>query len=378
MSDETETHKGMFEAEKLLGRGKEEKVSGARIEGTMKKVDNKNDLLSKKEKKKEKEKNGRNQEKRGQRMRAKMMRKSEKSSKSDSDNEEDGRRITFVRKISSESLMFLWIRIWDGRHDGMNSSTRIIRNKEGNEGEEIRKLKNVGCKKDEEGNEGCKIVVGNEGDDGRGTRSQRHPNNTSMMMVMIMRLNSSRISSSRENDDDDDDYDDKREDKSLEDLFEEREHQNPFISNFYRINNSSALVPLIKYNTSFLTHELTELTIYEGTINGINEGSNDWLQEVLKEFRSTQRDNLNGSPMKINLVGDYEAEMVIGDEFLLHELDHEVVEQISSRRFADNDELKYSLRSLEKNLPWIRNVFIGEVLFSLTFWAHLPSKWLLN
>ena len=27
-------------------------------------------------------------------------------------------------------------------------------------------------------------------------------------------------------------------------------------------------------------------------------------------------------------------------------------------RFADNDELRYSLRSLEKHAPWVRNVHI--------------------
>jgi hypothetical protein len=30
----------------------------------------------------------------------------------------------------------------------------------------------------------------------------------------------------------------------------------------------------------------------------------------------------------------------------------------SSNRFRDNDELRFSLRSLERRAPWIRNVFI--------------------
>lgn len=33
-------------------------------------------------------------------------------------------------------------------------------------------------------------------------------------------------------------------------------------------------------------------------------------------------------------------------------------EDISSSRFEDNDELRYSLRSVEKYAPWVRHIFI--------------------
>ena len=45
---------------------------------------------------------------------------------------------------------------------------------------------------------------------------------------------------------------------------------------------------------------------------------------------------------------------------------------ISASRFADNQELKYSLRSIEKHAPWVRNVFIvtnGQI----PFWLDLDN-----
>ena len=35
-------------------------------------------------------------------------------------------------------------------------------------------------------------------------------------------------------------------------------------------------------------------------------------------------------------------------------------EDTNSNRFADYDQLLYSLRSIEKYAPWIRNIFIGK------------------
>lgn len=33
-------------------------------------------------------------------------------------------------------------------------------------------------------------------------------------------------------------------------------------------------------------------------------------------------------------------------------------EDISASRFEDNEELRYSLRSIERHAPWVRNIFI--------------------
>lgn len=55
------------------------------------------------------------------------------------------------------------------------------------------------------------------------------------------------------------------------------------------------------------------------------------------------------------------AQLVIGDENLLMSLAHSSLlnDQISSKRFTDNGELKYSLRSLTKFAPWIRYIYLG-------------------
>lgn len=56
------------------------------------------------------------------------------------------------------------------------------------------------------------------------------------------------------------------------------------------------------------------------------------------------------------------AQIVVGDEYLLMSLSHlhSSNDQISSKRFTDNGELKYSLRSLTKFAPWIRYVYLGS------------------
>ena len=59
--------------------------------------------------------------------------------------------------------------------------------------------------------------------------------------------------------------------------------------------------------------------------------------------------------------GDDDLEVLVGDDILLAMiLDSKAGEEMSMRRFVDNQELKYSLRSLELFLPWIRNVIIGK------------------
>lgn len=46
------------------------------------------------------------------------------------------------------------------------------------------------------------------------------------------------------------------------------------------------------------------------------------------------------------------------NSFLLAAYDSKDDADISASRFADNEELKYSLRSVEKHAPWVRNIFI--------------------
>ncbi|XP_054723754.1 N-acetylglucosamine-1-phosphotransferase subunits alpha/beta-like, partial [Uloborus diversus] len=52
-----------------------------------------------------------------------------------------------------------------------------------------------------------------------------------------------------------------------------------------------------------------------------------------------------------------------------------VHEDISASRFIDNEELRYSLRSLEKHAPWVQHVYIitnGQI----PYWLNLDNPWI--
>lgn len=383
-----------------------EKVT--RNQGRMKRVDNKNDLLEKSKKNdefKREEKSGLGKKERGRK--SVIMRKSEEEEerylKSDSNDEDEG--ITFVHKISSESLVFFLTTIKRRRKEEKEEeekeesildggSTRITFD-EGRKGnEEMRKERNSGCKKGDEddgGNGACKVARSEEKAKEEKEKEEKEKEESlnekaltrrsDEMVMIIMRLNSSVKSFHGER------IDERKKTmmKKLHEKEGEREERegkslNHFSSNlsgFEQDLNSTLisdslkeekkkidnLVTLIKFNEeSVIRHVLIneEGTVFSG--DGINEENRETFENVLEEIS-----NKNGEPnqKKNEEQGfDFEpiphAELVIGDEFLVHSLDHEFMEEISSRRFADNDELKYSLRSLEKNLPWIRNIFIGE------------------
>ena len=50
----------------------------------------------------------------------------------------------------------------------------------------------------------------------------------------------------------------------------------------------------------------------------------------------------------------------------------EIKEEVSnaSSRFSDNDELKYSLRSVEKNAPWINHIYIMISVVKTGIYLH--------
>ena len=69
------------------------------------------------------------------------------------------------------------------------------------------------------------------------------------------------------------------------------------------------------------------------------------------------KENLqNASSERCNFVSTHPLPVLMTDVgFFEHQLESESVRR---NRFADNDELRYSLRSLERFAPWIRNVFL--------------------
>ncbi|KAI1285369.1 N-acetylglucosamine-1-phosphotransferase subunits alpha/beta [Halotydeus destructor] len=50
--------------------------------------------------------------------------------------------------------------------------------------------------------------------------------------------------------------------------------------------------------------------------------------------------------------------LVVGDDTFKNLLLDPVAEELAAKRFADNDELKFSLRSLDKFAPWVRRVYL--------------------
>lgn len=64
--------------------------------------------------------------------------------------------------------------------------------------------------------------------------------------------------------------------------------------------------------------------------------------------------NVNGKSLKLA-----PAMLIWASFFASHSTDDTKEDaDISASRFADNEELKYSLRSVEKHAPWVRNIFI--------------------
>ena len=89
------------------------------------------------------------------------------------------------------------------------------------------------------------------------------------------------------------------------------------------------------------------------------------LQRFL--FRRQNQDENHGDRHEVthedwDIFTGNDLEIVLGDDVFLNMISDTTAgeEELSLRRFMDNEELKYSLRSLEKFLPWIRNVIIGR------------------
>jgi len=90
----------------------------------------------------------------------------------------------------------------------------------------------------------------------------------------------------------------------------------------------------------------TYLSVFKLVTNKAEEYLDEYLdQQTSKLFEFTNENNRTFSYelYRANIVWD------LGDPFF---------ENIAENRFQDNDELKYSLRSLEKYANWIRNVYL--------------------
>ena len=53
---------------------------------------------------------------------------------------------------------------------------------------------------------------------------------------------------------------------------------------------------------------------------------------------------------------------------------HKYIDDVRDEIFQDNDELKYSLRSIEKNAPWINHIYIITAFGQVPSWLDIKNK----
>ena len=106
--------------------------------------------------------------------------------------------------------------------------------------------------------------------------------------------------------------------------------------------------------TKFKSKTANKITKATNSLSVFRLQSPDLDRNLSFYLNSKNRDSLfqfknaNGNDVSYKI---YRAKIVwdLGDPF---------TEDVAENRFYDNDELKYSFRSLEKYAPWIRNVFL--------------------
>lgn len=99
-----------------------------------------------------------------------------------------------------------------------------------------------------------------------------------------------------------------------------------------------------KINNKDLQKSGTHLSVFKVKTQSIENDLAKYLNQTeLFSFKNQHDKQVEYDIYRANIVWD------LGDPFN---------EDIAENRFQDNDELKYSLRSVEKYAPWIRNIFI--------------------
>lgn len=96
----------------------------------------------------------------------------------------------------------------------------------------------------------------------------------------------------------------------------------------------------------------THLSVFRLKTREISSYLSQYLVKTDKDTDSTSSQLVHTSSDGNKHVYDVYRANIVWD------LGDPLAEDVAEHRFADNDELKYSLRSLEKYAPWIRNVYI--------------------
>ncbi|RWS17643.1 N-acetylglucosamine-1-phosphotransferase subunits alpha/beta-like isoform X3 [Dinothrombium tinctorium] len=90
------------------------------------------------------------------------------------------------------------------------------------------------------------------------------------------------------------------------------------------------------------------------TLTSAAENVRDAIAHRLKNVRTNRGEWLR-------IVSGYskdEISVIVGNDYNFDKVKYPLLEAVSPKRFTDNEELRFSLRSLQKYAPWIRNVFI--------------------
>lgn len=123
--------------------------------------------------------------------------------------------------------------------------------------------------------------------------------------------------------------------------------------------NSSTASTLLRYLSPFVRRQVKLINIYEDkhcALFAIKNpiGNATKLMEAMRRSLDTRLSDGQSivirHPIDLLVYGSDRTPIAGTDDDRLHDL--------AESRFADNQELRYSLRSIEKNANWIRNVVI--------------------
>ena len=122
-----------------------------------------------------------------------------------------------------------------------------------------------------------------------------------------------------------------------------------------KLPNQMTRLKLVKYFSRMIRNCLDVIKIYKDNNSALLRIKDSSLKtdQIIESLKTS----LNKTSLKRNLISiRYPVKFILSNHKIL--LKSESINEIASSRFADNDELKYSLRSIEKNAPWISNVYI--------------------
>ena len=106
------------------------------------------------------------------------------------------------------------------------------------------------------------------------------------------------------------------------------------------------------YKSSMATH----LSVFKVKTRDLDSNLSFYLSEDFQEYdiKSTRQAKL----FKFNSTSNKTVSYDLYRANIAWDLGDPLAEDVAENRFFDNDELKYSMRSLEKYAPWIRNVYL--------------------